>query len=235
MVALLRESEAGRRTPRYAERCVAGLRLLDTELPKRLTPRRLRGLARRLRQEGVRRVLAGAGCPDRTVLTECGLPAVSALPLYRALAERLTLALLLEYPLRERRVALRGVRADGVAFALAERLCPRVGTLILDFEREDSALFAYLRRAFGAVALTPQNAPPPQVSVELAPREGGAGRRLKLWGSPEAEGTALWADVPYPAGVSAAEWLTLLWEAGRLSLSAVEVRLEKVGNPLTEA
>lgn len=202
---------------------MAGLPLLEVELPRAPSLRRLRGVARHLRSEGVRRVLVGEDCPP-TVPNVCGLPAVTALPLYRALGDRLTLALVEELPLRERRVALRGGRADGVAFALAERLCPRVGTLILDFEREDGTLFDYVRDRFGAVALTPNNAPAPQVSAELSPRSGAGEHRLKLWGSPRADGAELWADVPVPDGVSAADWLTLLWEAGRLPLTAVEVR-----------
>lgn len=223
MVALLRENETERRLPKYTRRCVEGVTLLDVTLPRKLSPRRQRSVARQLQKEGVRRVLMGERCPPME-MERYGLSAVTPLPLYRALGDQLALASVAECPVAERRIALRGIRADGAAFLLAERLCPQVGTLILDFEREDGALFDYLRRRFGAVALPPRSAPPPQVSVELDRRQGAGERRLKLWGTPYLEGVELWAEVPIPQEVPAAAWLTLLWESGRLPLTAFEAR-----------
>lgn len=149
-----------------------------------------------------------------------GIFPVQALPLYRALGDRLCLKLLEGVPPRHRRVVLRGEKADAAAQALALALCPQA-TLILEFEEGETALAQRLQRTYGAPPLDRAWGESAQVAVELSPPavEGplpqGA-HRLKLWGEPDLAGLTLDCPENLPPDLPRDPFLALLWESGRL-------------------
>lgn len=192
-----------------------GLSLLGMGLPPGGDFRSLDRGARALRKKGCARALTQPElrCPELPdILRRNGLNPIDPLPLCRAKAPELALTQVEALPLRRRCVALRGENA-GVAWAAAAALCPQVGTLLLDFDRGEEALAQRLRAVYGAAALGLRQGPPPQVSVEFAPRSPEAGRALRLWGAPNLAGCALSSG-----GVDDPPLLTLLWETGRLEL-----------------
>ena len=224
MVGWLRWSGERGFFPKVSKDRPLGLSLLTAALPEGKTHRRLAQGATALRRQGVRRAVLAPGLGEKALLTQFGLQSVDPLPLCRALGAQLALARLERVPLRERRVALRGERADSVALALAQTLCPQTGALVLDFDRGREDLSDYLHRRYGAAPLTLGNAPFPQVTLELGPRENTLSGTLKLWGEPDLGGMELWCDLPIPADLPRLEVMTLLWEAGRMPLSAFQVR-----------
>lgn len=224
MVGWLRWSEEKGFFPKLYKDRPLGLSLLTAALPEGRPRRRMAQGAMALRRQGVRRAVLAPSLGTRELLSQFDLRPVDPLPLCRALGAKLALARLEDVPLRERRVALRGEKADPVALALAQTLCPQTGTLLLDFDRGSEDLSNHLHRCYGAAPLTLGNAPPPQVTLELDPRRDTLPGTLKLWGEPDLGKLELWCDLPIPADLPRLEAMTLLWEAGRLPLSAFQVR-----------
>lgn len=221
MVAGLWEAGERRLFPRYLPEAPLGLPVLRTELPPGLSPRRLARVAGSLRKRGIRRYFTAPALRDVTLP---GLSPVDPLPLLRAKGDALALALLEGVPLRERRVALRGEKADLPARQLATALCPRVGMLLLDFDRGEEDLRDLLRREQGAAAPALGSGFTPQVSLELSPRRDEVGETLRLWGEPRLAGLTLTAELPFPPDCDPLPLLVLLWETGRIPLSGFRVR-----------
>ena len=211
MVAFFEQSGERMLRPRYEAAAPMGLPVLKVVLPRNCSPRRLRRTAEGLYRRGLRRYLPGGPSLDPFPLVP-----VSPLPLLRAKGAELTLALFAGTPLRSRRAAIRGEAAGGEAWAIAEALCPQVGTLLLDFDRGEEALERHLRQRFGAACLHLGQGGPPQAAVELSPRPGPLPRTLRLWGEPELQGLTLSPGESLPL-------LELLWETGRVKLEQVRV------------
>lgn len=221
MIAELWEAGERRFFPRYLPEAMLGLPVLRTELPPGISPRRLVGVAGSLRKRGIRRFFTA---PALKNVALPGLSPVDPLPLLRARGDALALALLEEVPLRERRVALRGEKADPLACKLAMALCPQVGVLLLDFDRGEEELRDLLRREQGAAAPALGGGLAPQVSLELSPRPVIGGEILRLWGEPRLAGLTLTAELSLPPDCDPLPLLTLLWETGRIPLSGFKAR-----------
>lgn len=233
MVGWLRWSGERGFFPKLSKDRPLGLSLLTAALPDGKIHHRLTQGAAALRRRGVKRVILSPDLGGRRTLLDLGLQPVDPMPLCRALGAQLALARLEGTPLRERRVALRGEKADPVALTLAQTLCPQTGALLLDFDRGSDRLADHLRRRYGAAPLDLVNAPPPQVTLELAPRRDTLPDTIKLWGEPELGELEVWCELPIPGELPRLEVMTLLWEAGRLPLSAFHIR--RVGLPFLEA
>lgn len=218
VIAYFCRGEGARFRPRCEVLYPGGLPLLRVALPERYPARGVERTARRLYRQGVRRFLT-----SDPALEAAPLVPVSPLPLCRAKAGALALALLEGWPPRQRRVALRGEGAGAEAWRIAQELCPRVGALYLDFDRGEEALQRRLRERFGAAPLHLGQGPEPQVWVELDPRPAGGGKTLRLWGEPDLQGLALLPEEPLPPGLPALPFLELLWETGRVELDRVRV------------
>lgn len=230
MVGYLYERRARRSWERFRRHLPApmrlqGLHLLGVGVPSRGGLRSLDRGAKALRKKGCARVLTAPEleCPELPeILRRRGLVPVDPLPLCRAKAPELALALVEELPLRRRCVALRGENAQA-AWPAAAALCPQVGMLLLDFDWGEDALVQRLRAVYGAAALNLRQGPPPQVSVELAHRGEAAGRTLRLWGTPQLAGVRLTAGE-----VDDLSLLELLWETGRLELGDIAAQWGKI-------
>lgn len=233
MVGWLRWSGERGFFPKLSKDRPLGLSLLTAALPEGKPRRRLAQGAAALRRRGMKRAMVSPGLGDQRALLDLGLQPVEPLPLYRVLGARLALAKLEDIPLRERRVALRGEKADPVALALAQTLCPQTGALLLDFDRGSDILSNHLRRRYGAAPLALGNAPPPQVILELGPRQNTLPGTIRLWGEPDLGELEVWCELPIPRDLPQIEAMTLLWEAGRLPLSAFQIR--RVVPPVLEA
>ncbi len=221
MVAWLRREERYRLLPRVKVVAVETLPLLAAEVPPGKLERRMAQVGRALGRRGVRRVLVSpelAGPEGISGLEAYGLQEVDPLPLCRAKGGELALACLEGVPCRERRVVLRGERADGTAWTLAEKLCPHVGLLLLDFQQGEEALSRHLRALYGAPVLRPEQAPPPQAAVELSPCRALPVRTLRLWGKPELAGLTLTGGEGAHPEIPRLPFLQLLWETGRVEL-----------------
>lgn len=202
--------------PQVEERRLLGLPVTAVILPAGNRRRRLAQGGRVLQRLGIRRAVADEHFDGWPELAAYGVAPVDPLPLCRYKGGELALALLEPYPLKQRAAALCGETVDRAAWALADCLCPRTGTLLLDFDRGGEALADHLRRAYGAAPPGPGHGLRPQVTVELAPRETGSGEALRLWGRPDLAGLALeWRKAPLPEGVDPLMLLELLWETGR--------------------
>ena len=221
MVAYLFCGDSRLRCPQPQRKLWLGAPVLWTQLPRDPSPRRQGRVGRRLRRLGARRAILSRELPEEAE-GWLGLPGVDPLPLCRAKGAELALTLLSDVPPRQRRVALVGEDArEGAPLALA--LSPRVGTLMLDFDRGEEALRQTLWARFGAVCLSPGQAPAPQVTVELSRREGSRGRVLRLWGQPDLAGLALALDRPLPPDVPTLPVLELLWETGRAAPEQIRI------------
>ncbi len=204
--------------PRVAVSRPAGLPVTVAALPDGDRARRLRQGCRRLRRRGIRRVILAWEPGDLPVLEGYGLRPVDPLPLCRAAGAKLALTLVERVPPRCRRVALRGEQADAGAWAVAEALCPQVGALVLDFDRGEETLARHLRARYGAAPLHLGQSPPPQASVELAPRGRPVGEALRLWGTPDLLDLELTAPgLELPPELERLPFLELLWETGRVT------------------
>ena len=231
MVGWLRWGEDIRFFPRMSSERVLGYSLLAVSLPAGDPAKRLAQGAKRLRRQGVRRVLAAPGLADGSVLARWGLTLVEPTPLCQALGARLALLALAPVDLRDRRVALRGEVANGLYWTLAETLCPQVGALLLDFDRGEEALGRHLRLAYGAAPLHLGSGAPPQVSLEFDPRPTpSVGRTFRLWGEPDLSGVELVPPHDLPLDLPPLPFLNLLWEAGRLPIEGITLR-ENAGGP----
>jgi len=194
------------------------------ELPPGGPGRRLRQAGRRLKKLGITRAVAREDFEGWQALAPYGVGPVDPLPLCRAMAPALALALLEGTAVRRRSVAIRGERADPLVWRTAQALCPQVGTLLLDLDRGGEDLAALLRRRYGAVALRMDQGGPPMVSLEFAPRSAPAGRTLRLWGTPELSGLSLApAEGELPPELDPLPLLELLWETGRIACAGVRV------------
>lgn len=219
MIAYFCREGEWRFSPRYEAEAPWGLPILRVGLPSRYSSlHRLERVGRRLYRRGVRRFLA-----EDPSLTAGPLAPISPLPLCRAMGGPLALELLSGLPLRDRRVALRGETAGPEAWRIAEALCPRVGLLLLDFDRGEETLACRLREEFGAAVLSLGQDRAPQMAVELAPRPAPLPRTLKLWGEPDLLGLALLPEGPLPPGFPELPFLELLWETGRVELDRIRV------------
>lgn len=197
------------------------LPLLGAGLPPGELSRQLDRGVKILQKKGCVRVLTAPGLDCRSlpeILRRNELAPIDPLPLCRAKAPQLALALVERLPLRRRCVALRGENGRD-AWPAAAALCPQVGMLLLDFDRGEEELARRLRAVYGAAALDLCQGPPPQVSVEFAPRGEAAGTPLRLWGTPELAGCKLTG-----AGEEHLPLLELLWETGRLRLEDIVVQ-----------
>lgn len=223
MVGWLRWSGERGLFPRLSKDRPLGLNLLSAALPEGKPYRRLSQGAAALRRKGIRRALLSPSLGDGQKLAEFGLQAVDPMPLCRALGDRLALARLEGVPLRERRVALRGERADPVALDLAQKLCPQTGAILLEFDRGGEDLERRLWWRYGAAPLPLDNAPPPQVTLELSPRKVSLPGTIRLWGEPDLGELELRCELEIPADLPPLPTMTLLWEAGRLPLSTFQV------------
>ena len=222
VVGWLRWGEDTRFFPRVTTRRVLGYPLVTVSLPPGDPAKRAAQGAKRLRRQGVRRVLTAPGLTDGPVLARWGLTMVEPTPLCQALGARLALLALAPVPIRERRVALRGEVADGLCWTLAETLCPQVGAILLDFDRGEEALARRLRLVYGAAPLHLGWGEPPQVSLELTPRPTpSAGRTFRLWGEPDLAGVELVPPADLPPDLPPLPFLDLLWEAGRLPAEGI--------------
>ena len=218
MVAYMYRSGEKLFWPRYEAAAPGGLPVLKVALPSKYSPRRLARLGERLRRRGIRRFLSA----DPT-LTVGALEPVSPLPLYRAKGGELALELVSSFPIRERRVVLRGETAGAEAWRIAEELCPRVGTLLLDLDRGTEELEGRLRERFGAAVVPLGKGGEPQAAVELSPRPDPLPRTLRLWGEPELLGLTLLPEEPLPPGFPPLPLLELFWETGRVELGRIRV------------
>lgn len=218
MVAYFYQDDGRWLFPRYETVHPWGVPVLKVGLPLRLSVRRRRRLAQRLYDRGLRRFLPGERMGDMSPLS-----AVDPLPLCRAKGAELVLALLPGVGARERRVALRGEKADAVAWALGAALCPQVGALLLDFDRGEEELARQLRDRYGAAPLHLGQGPEPMAALELSPRPTPLPKTLALWGELELGGYSLTIEEPLPAEFAPLPFLELLWETGRVGLEQITV------------
>ncbi len=222
MVGWIRLEEKAPFRPRPVVECPAGLPLLAMDVPADPSPKRLDRAVRALRRRGVRRCLAPAGFDGWDRLIGAGISQVDPLPLCLAKGAELALFRVSTLSPRFRRVALRGEQADRAARRLADALCPRVGALLLDFDRGEEELGERLRSRYGAAPLHLGKGECPQVSVELSPRPPLGEFTLRLWGEPDLGGLDLICPAAVPDGIEPLRFLTLLWETGRVP--AEEIR-----------
>lgn len=190
----------------------------------------LRRRVKWLEKRGIRRYIADRELFPPKALEAYGLKEVDPLPLCRAKAAQLALALLPQAPYLCR-VSIGGERVDQTAIALAEALCPQVGTLYLDFDRGGEDLALHLRAAFGAAPQPPGRTP--HLAVELSHRKPLGERTLRLWGEPDLLGLSLTVPGGLPGRPDPLRHLTILWESGRCALSQISVcpAGEETGNP----
>lgn len=203
---------------------VLGLPVLEARLDPggRWGGRRLDRAARLLARQGIRRILPLRDFDRWRELERRGLLPVEPLPLYRAMAGELALAVLHRAGKEAGRagIALRGERVDAELARAARLLCPRVRTLIIQVPRGGEQLARELYWEFGA-AVSPEG------ETDAAVRFSGRGRdgELVLCGPmPQLLGLELKApgldlpEEPEPLPV-----LTALWQAGRLELEQLDI------------
>ena len=203
---------------------VLGLLVLCVRVPSggRWEKCRVGRAARLLERQGVRRVLVPRNFVQWDVLAGRGLTGVDVLPLYRTMADRLTLAVLARRGVESRRacVELRGDYVDADMAQAARLLCPRVRSLNIRVDWGGERLARELYWEFGA-------APRPEGEADVAVRFDGVGQEgeLVLCGSaPELLG--LEPKVPgleLPGELEPLPLLTALWQAGRLNLEQMQV------------
>lgn len=191
--------------------------------------KRLVRAAKLLRRAGVRRMLEnGEEQPDLP-----GLPVVDALPLYRAVTDRLVLAALSRrgIPPERASVVLRGEYPDSDLTAAARSLCPRVRQVVVDTDRGGEVLQRRLLLGFG-VAVTPVRDRRDVLTVRFS----GAGRGESLILCNRAELDGLVVDAPQlvlPEMLARPSALCALWQAGLLNLSQIRVVSQAEGNKCT--
>lgn len=203
---------------------VLGLPVLCVRVPfgGRWEKRRLGRAARLLERWGVRRVLVPTDFVHWDVLEGRGLTGVEVLPLYRAMAERMTLAVLECRGVEPCRacVELRGDHVDADMARTARLLCPQVRSVMIRVDRGGERLARELYWEFGA-ALRPEG------EADVAVRFGGVGQEgeLVLCGSaPELLGLEPKAPgLELPQELEPMPLLTALWQVGRLNLEQLQV------------
>lgn len=203
---------------------VLGLPVLCVRVPSggRGERRRFGRAARLLERQGVRRVLVPRDFAYWDVLAGRGLTGVDVLPLYRAMADRLALAVLARGGVETRRacVELRGDYVDSDMARTARLLCPRVRSLNIRVDRGGERLARELYWEFGA-------APRSEGETDVTVRFGGVGQEgeLVLCGStPELLELKLEAPgLELPQELEPLSLLAALWQAGRLELEEIQV------------
>lgn len=207
-----------------------GLPLLRVSVPlgqkMRRPERRVARAGRLLRERGVRRVLAPAGFAGWAYLAEAGLRPVDPLPLYRALAARLVLALLAcrGIPPAGAVVLLRGQRVDCALARAAYALCPRVRTLALSVPEGGARLCRLLREEYGAAVAETLGGARADAVVDFAPGQPPLSGALTLYGAaPDLAGMTL--DLPglRASGLETPPLLRALWEEKGLPLGKIEI------------
>ncbi len=225
---LLEEEHRGWRV-QLNQATLMGLRVLRAEVPrppdeKRLL-RRLDRAASLLARAGARRVLTAPGFSHWELLAAHGLRPVDPEPLCQALAAPLALAELARQgvPPAAGTVALAGRRVNRPLFQAALALCPQVRTLVIDVPSGGADLADYLRREFGAAALTSSSAVRPQAAICFAAERTVPGA-LRLCGpAPDLAGFQLRPPSAPPPEAEPLPLLALLWEAGLLSVGDVQI------------
>lgn len=182
-----------------------------------LEKRRLVRAERLLLRHGVRRLLPLREAPK----WQNSLPAVDPLPLYRTLADRLTLEVLKRNGIEPHRAAvtLTGEQVDGDLARTAHLLCPRVHTLRLEVGRGGERLTMELYREFGAAVCAGGQA-------DLCIRFSGEPRpgELVLCGVPELLGLGLKVHgLELPQELEPVPLLTALWQAGLLNVEELRM------------
>lgn len=184
-------------------------------LGERRLERRVDKAAGRLRQRGVRRVLAEPEDPWWPVFGAHGLEPVEAGPLAQAMAGPLVLAALARQgcPPGQATVALTGRRVSRPMFRAAEDLCGKVRRLAVAAPEGGAELAAYLRAEFGLPVLEGEEARGAQVTAAFSPEgASGGGTVLRLWGpDPGLGGLRLSRRAEEGENI---RLLTLLWENG---------------------
>ncbi len=166
-----------------------------------------------LLRQGVRRLLPLRDAPG----WKPSLPEADPLPLYRAIADRIVLAVLKRGEKEPccATVALAGEQVDADLARTARLLCPRVRTLLLEVGYGGERLARELYWEFGApVGIGGQ--------ADVCVRFSGASRpgELVLCGKPELLGLKL--ELPgicLPEQVEAVPVLSALWQAGKINAS----------------
>lgn len=181
--------------------------------------RRVERAARRLREAGVRRVLAGPGFPYWEQLEAQGLRGVDPEPMCQAMAAELALAALARdgRPPERAVVALRGGRVSRPLFQAAVALCPRVRGVEVCVPGGGAELADHLRREYGLPVLERER---PDLVLEFSPVQAGAGddRTMALYGpSPRLLGLTLRPAMPIPGDFAPLPLTAALWEMGLLS------------------
>ena len=171
---------------------------------------RLARAERLLLRQGVRRLLPLRDAPG----WKLSLPEADPLPLYRAIADRIVLAVLKRGGKEPccATVALAGKQVDADLARTAQLLCPCVRTLLLEVGYGGERLARELYWEFGAVAVTSGQADV-HVRFSGAPKIG----ELVLCGRPELLGLEL--ELPgicLPEQLEPAPVLSALWQAGRI-------------------
>lgn len=224
MLGMLCRQERGR--VRLEKTRVAGMQVLCACVSR---DRQLARAGRLLRRAGVGRMLESK--EGQTSLL--GLPVMGAMPLYRAVADRLVLELLngRGIPPERATVILRGEYPDGDLAAAARALCPRVRQVVVDTGRGGEALQRSLLVQFG-VAVMPVKDRRDVLAVRFSGQEEG--EELNLCGLSEPEGVLM--DVPQlvlPETLVRTSTLCALWQAGMLELSQVRVSRAETENKFT--
>ena len=229
MVGWLLEEERSSWRLQLNQTNLMGLRVLRAGVPRPLSEkrllRRLDRAAARLARAGVRRTLAAPGFSHWGLLAEYGLRPVDPEPLCQALAAPLALAELARQgiPPAAGTVALAGRRVNRPLFQAALALCPQVRTLIIDVPSGGTELADYLRREFGAAALTASSAARPQATVCFAGERTAPGALYLCGPAPELAGFQLRPPSAVPPEAESLPLLALLWEAGLLSAGDIQI------------
>ena len=175
MLGAITYDSGGAGRPRRIERY--GLPLLEVPLrPGGWRERgRVRAAARRLRRQGIVRVLAPPEFPYWELLEARGLRRVDPLPFLRFYAGELALAALRREGVAPQRgtVALRGRRVDRDMVRAAEFLCPRVRELAVSARQGGEELSAWLRREYGMPVRPGRRSRRPSGLMRPPPAEGG--------------------------------------------------------------
>lgn len=214
MLGMLCWQERGR--ARLERTRIAGMNVLCACVSR---DRQLTRAAKLLRRAGVRYVLENAG--GRPALP--GLPVVDALPLYRAVADRLIWERLSMRKIAPERatVVLRGEYPDSELAAAARTLCPGVRQVVIETDRGRQALQRSLLRQFG-VAVMPVKDERDVLTVRFSGQNRG--EELNLCGQVDLGGLSV--DAPHlvlPETLVRASTVCALWQAGLLELPQIRV------------
>ena len=218
MLGMLCWQERGR--VRLEKTWVAGMNVLCAHVKSggKREAKRLSRAATLLHRAGVKRMLEHKD--GRLCLS--GFSVVDALALYRAVADRLILAVLnvRGIPPERATVVLQGEYPDRELVAAGWLLCPRVRQVVVDTERGGAQAQRNLLRQFG-VAVMPTCACQEVVTVRFS----GPSREEDL-NLCEAGEVDFLLDVPglvLPETLVRTSTLCALWQAGLLDLSQVRI------------